>query len=178
MISCLGAWVGFNRNVLQCFSSDFYLKSLHHGGRASGEGPFFGPAVVLLWLQLLYPSKRAHCWEQGYLISCLLRLIPVSISLDGALLLAFLDNAEVNSLICNQRVLCWLTGSSETHRKPETMEFTISEPTFPVPSLAVILISPEEMHYYVNSGGNALSLCSVETWLQCPGRVWRLTGQK
>lgn len=149
------------------------------GAGPLGKVPFW-PCSCATVITAALPSKRAHCWEQGYLISCLLRPIPVSVSLDGALLLAFLDNAELNSLICNRRVLCWLTGSSETHRKPETMEFTISEPTFPVPSLAVILISPEEMHYYVHSGGNALSLslCSVETWLQCPGRVWRLTGQK
>lgn len=43
----------------------------------------------------------------------------------------------------------------------ETMEFTESEATFPVPSLAVILISPEEMHYYVHCGEKAVLGCNV-----------------
>lgn len=33
-------------------------------------------------------------------------------------LLILRDNAELNALICNWRVQCWLTGCPETHRKP------------------------------------------------------------
>lgn len=145
------------------------------GARATGEGPFFWP------LQLCYcdyscfiPPREPTAESRGIWLAVCCCPIPVSIPLDGAPPpTPFLDNAELNSLICNRRVLCWLTGSSETHRKPlkqwnlpsqkQHFQFLLLLLFWFLRRKCIIMCTLEKKLSL------CLSVCSVETWLQCPG---------